>query len=445
VKLPIPSDWDGETWCRWAICWPDSEQWLGVLRGFITLPQRGWTWDEKTGSILAVQEIGREITALNLPEKAVFMACGDEGLQEIAAAIRQLAISNIAIASAQCCDVTATGPNGGLVGTVVDTGGQTIPIFGTAPPIELGPGEFPPNYEDEASYLVDKCRLANMIIDGWIGTIRSLAALTLLNVTVLAVLIGLSLAAVIIMPPAAIPVMIIALLAAGGFLAGLDDLANGLQERRAELVCSLYNSDTIQAMTVALSDALDTIISLLGVAGPIGAAFKVIAITLVNADTLNQLLSGAAALGYADADCSDCAETEICFEFVDDLQGATLFEDLGGIVTLSWSSGNLRCDYTEPPPDYPRVDTGVLNHVVELGDNATVCLDTTNVGTLGAVAGVIIGGVPIELFATGTGASDIVMSLDAYEGQTIEKVYFGYTGAGLSYVEISRAGINCVC
>jgi len=67
MKLMIPPDWDGVTWKKHCICWPDSPLWRGVLWGFISLPARGRTWDEKTGSILAIQSIGREIVALNIP------------------------------------------------------------------------------------------------------------------------------------------------------------------------------------------------------------------------------------------------------------------------------------------------------------------------------------------------------------------------------------------
>lgn len=77
MKIPIPDDWDGETWCRWSVCWPDSELWKGLLLGFITSPQRGRLWDEKTGSIKATQEIGRQIFDNNFPLECVIMSCGD--------------------------------------------------------------------------------------------------------------------------------------------------------------------------------------------------------------------------------------------------------------------------------------------------------------------------------------------------------------------------------
>ena len=77
MKMPIPDDWDGETFVSYAICWPASDRWRWILRGFITTPQRGRFWDEKTGSILNQQAIGRQIADLNSPMEECAMTCTD--------------------------------------------------------------------------------------------------------------------------------------------------------------------------------------------------------------------------------------------------------------------------------------------------------------------------------------------------------------------------------
>lgn len=62
---PIPNDWDGETWGCILIDWPNSPQWLGLLRGLVTTPVRGRFWDGATGSIIDAQNIGLEIQERN--------------------------------------------------------------------------------------------------------------------------------------------------------------------------------------------------------------------------------------------------------------------------------------------------------------------------------------------------------------------------------------------
>lgn len=71
--MPIPDDWDGDDWGCYVIEWPNSQKWLGILYGFVTTPLRGRFWDERTGTITDVQEIGREIEERNLD----FMSCQD--------------------------------------------------------------------------------------------------------------------------------------------------------------------------------------------------------------------------------------------------------------------------------------------------------------------------------------------------------------------------------
>ena len=64
-KMPIPDDWDGVDWTSICIQWPNSIYWRGVLRGLLKTMSYGRFWDEKTGSITGVQNVGKAIMDSN--------------------------------------------------------------------------------------------------------------------------------------------------------------------------------------------------------------------------------------------------------------------------------------------------------------------------------------------------------------------------------------------
>jgi len=67
MKVPIPDDWDGQSWICAQIEWPNSPQWIAILLGFLSQATRGRFWDEQTGSILDTQAIGWQIWDRNFP------------------------------------------------------------------------------------------------------------------------------------------------------------------------------------------------------------------------------------------------------------------------------------------------------------------------------------------------------------------------------------------
>jgi len=69
-QLPIPDDWNGQDWLLAVLCVPDSRLWRAIVRGKIYELSRGRTWDANTGTITAVQAIGREIL------ESLDMTCG---------------------------------------------------------------------------------------------------------------------------------------------------------------------------------------------------------------------------------------------------------------------------------------------------------------------------------------------------------------------------------
>ncbi len=79
MKVPIPNDWDGESWECVQILWPNSPQFWGLLNGLLTLMTRGRYWEENTGSIIDMQAIAWEIFNANYP----YTNCNDEPIPPV--------------------------------------------------------------------------------------------------------------------------------------------------------------------------------------------------------------------------------------------------------------------------------------------------------------------------------------------------------------------------
>lgn len=68
MEVPVPSDWDGETWSCFEIQWPDSPAWTAILAGLITSIQRGPFWRVRTkNEVEAAKLLGRNVVFRNLP------------------------------------------------------------------------------------------------------------------------------------------------------------------------------------------------------------------------------------------------------------------------------------------------------------------------------------------------------------------------------------------
>lgn len=336
MKFPIPDDWDGTSWCRFSICWPDSEKWRGLLRGFITLPQRGRTWDERSGSILSVQDIGKEITAANLPLKGVLMACDDNGLQAIADAINNLALAQSGSTSSSC---NCLGDNIQVQTNITLPDGSQWPIFGSEPIPELPPSGFPSNYPDLPSYEADKCRIATMLVNDFIASLRRMGQQNWLIGVIGAAVIVACLVGLITVPPAAIPILLLALTGNIGITAALLALADAIEDDKENWICYLYEGDNVNAVTGTISNALDALITALGVTSVIGRALKIIALVLLNSDTLGALFSGRAKDVYPDADCSSCNEE--CEAFFQNMEN-------GGFMAQKLNDTDFRAVFNTP-------------------------------------------------------------------------------------------------
>lgn len=308
MKFPIPQDWNGTDWCRWSICWPQSEQWEGFLRGLISLPMRGWTWDEKSGTITDVQQVGREIFSQNIPLNGVIMACNDT---ELADALNNIALaistSNSQSIQANCCGSAENTISNSIQNFVNQPiGGNDIPVYGSEPSVALDSGDIPIGYESLAEYDADKCRKANSLINAVIASLRALGAITTFNFTGLTVIVLMAISGVLVVAPPLIPILVGGIIVLAVSIHVLDDAADEIEANKEEWVCALYEGDNTEGIIGNLADLIDTLVGVIGVTGPVGGAVKLVILVLLNGDNINKLLTNAPMLGITEIDCNVC-------------------------------------------------------------------------------------------------------------------------------------------
>lgn len=372
MQMPIPADWNGEGYCRVAVCWPDSVLWLGILNGLLSMPSQGRFWDASTGSIIDVQNAFRETYNENFNLQEVIMACGDTGiaaaLEAIASAIAAGGGGGNATAIAQC-----GGGGGGTqsisnstlsIQTYVTLGDGTVwPVMGSAPIATIPESGYPVGYTDVEEYDADKCRKATKMADDWIASIENFALVNWAAgvagaATVIACLVGL-----IAVPYATIPLLLFALVGNGLITTALSAMADYLQDRREDVICILYEGETVEIIITQIAELLDVVIAAIDPVAAVGIALKNIALWLMNGDTLNVLFSSAAAFAYPDADCSSCADPcedgpfvlllsgtgPLTFDGSETTYNSTFYAPLGfSYITLVQSN-----EYGDPPTDDP--------------------------------------------------------------------------------------------
>ena len=227
-----------------------------------------------------------------------------EGLMAMGTSIKE---GLIAIATRPCCN---DGVNLSIIQGATE-GGNTL--YGEQSPGGMsneGEGDPPEGWETWEDYFQHKCSVAHFIVDSLLTSMRQLAFIELVGLTVGSVAIGAALAGCISLGPAGIPILVAALIVAG-VLEGLALLVEDyLEDNRTELVCALYNSETTQEAIDILMEYIDEGIGAIAVSLPVGAAIRVIALLLAGTDTINQLFTNTLAIAYPDADCSGCEEEE---------------------------------------------------------------------------------------------------------------------------------------
>lgn len=321
AKTPIPDDWDGSSWCEWAICWPDSELYEGLLRGLITSLTRGRYWDEETGEIINAQDVGFQILLKNIPLRGCIVSCTDG----IEAAFNRIADA-LMLQAANCCSgggVIPGGSNGGVVGNVTTpTTEETYVMVGEELPFELPSGQtYPEEYfESESAYLDYKCAAANQIIDGAIATLRNLGALTIANMVGAATIIGLAFAGAIAFPPAGIPILLAALGILVGSFVLLKNLGDYISTNRSDYVCALYNSADTETAIGLILELIDEAMLALTISASLQPHVRMIAAFIFSTDTINRLYNALLEYSYTGADCSGCEEVACTDDLTDQLE-----------------------------------------------------------------------------------------------------------------------------
>lgn len=307
----IPDDFTGE-FCCYSVLWPNSPQWLAILRGVLIMPIEGRFWDANTGVINDAREQIYPTLDNNLHLQESIMSCTDaqQGFTAIANAIVQAAqINKNASSSGGCgCNVeTIINVNGGVQGSITQEGtGEIVPIYGEQTPIEIPFGEIPPGFENKEEWDLNRCQVANGLVDGAIATLRAWASINFGQTVGLAGLVIAAVVGLITFPPATIAVLIGCLMIMAGVTGLFAATAQEIEDNRADWICALMQGDNVPNIIANIADLADVVISALGTTSVTGAAVKTALLLIFNSDNLNKLMEKTAAYVYPEADCSDC-------------------------------------------------------------------------------------------------------------------------------------------
>lgn len=231
MRMKIPTDWDGETWRCWSVEWPDSIMWNAYLRGFLNEPTRGRYWDERTGSVIEAQAIGREIWNRNSPMEESLMACNETTtgiLEGILAALQTLA-------NKQCCP---TGTNTGSRGS----GSTSEP----ANPYDQAatPEEPPPGFEDMEEFEGHKCNAAQDLINNLKADLIGLSGLSYAGQSPTGLVGALILFFLTPIPFDDLVALAAYLIYSAYSYTFLAEMSAKIGENNDDLLCVLYNSDS---------------------------------------------------------------------------------------------------------------------------------------------------------------------------------------------------------
>ncbi len=139
----IPNDWtEGDGYAAVLFCFPASLMWKTTVTGMVSQLLLGRSWDSKTGSIIDVQQVGREVF------ETMSIIC-IEDLANIATAINNLTLA-----------IETQGPN--ISGCGCGYPGKDSIV---APPPAQGGGPAPPGYTNLPPIDQIKCNAANVILD----------------------------------------------------------------------------------------------------------------------------------------------------------------------------------------------------------------------------------------------------------------------------------------
>lgn len=340
AQMPIPDDWDGETFCRWAVCWPNSVKWLSILDGLLTQPTRGRFWDASTGNIKNTQASFIPAYDENFILGEVIMACNDNGIAEALNAIATALASNTnsATATANCsgggscgCNINNSNDVDISIGsTITLTDGSKWPIYSDGPIPTIPESGFPDGYTDEPEYDADKCAKANKIISDLIVTLQNFAVLNLATGAIGAAVVLACLVGVITVPYVTIPLLLWAMVGSVGMTTAAGLMANYINDNREDFVCILYQENNLETMIGLLADLLDVAVAAIAVEGAVAIAIKSVVLWLLNGNTLGILLTSDSKLLFPEADCSGCGAPEETLQ---------VYDSTGEWVETGWQWG----------------------------------------------------------------------------------------------------------
>lgn len=285
---------------------------ISILLNAIRYAGYSSRWLDSDGRLL--RDTGRMADlaiALNyieqLERRILGVACLEDLTNAIIAQGEAIKAGLVAIAHKPCCSDSV---NINIVQGATP-GGEIQ--YGEQPGLAQGDSETDPppdGFETWEAYYTHKCQVANHLADGLILSLRNIGLLNLGNLVSAAALLGAALGGFILLPPAAIPVLIAAVVALGISQAILYEIGDWLQDNRDELVCGLYNSESAGAATDFFAGMIDEALAALAVASSLHPAIRTIALVLASTDTLNQLFDASLSATYPDADCSGCDDID---------------------------------------------------------------------------------------------------------------------------------------
>lgn len=245
----IPDDWLGE-YCKYSVCWPNSPQWLAVLRGIITIAASGRFWNEQTGTITEAQHVIEQTFDYNFKHNEVIMAC--ESGTEIAASLALIANAlrsqgtTSGSSSNRCCDTGSAGQ------------GATAPPYN---PTEQGnpiTDDPPPGFEEWGEYNANKCAIATDIVSTLIGDVARMSFINMVGKTVIG-LVPILVATFLTPVPGdeilVITAYLLAVVSFGG--AFLDAVAEVLSDCEQDLICALYSGSNSASAETLLETAFN--------------------------------------------------------------------------------------------------------------------------------------------------------------------------------------------
>lgn len=212
------------------------------------------------------------------------------------------AIASLRTMGCNQCEDTIKETNGGVNGNLPDG----TPTYGSVPYSDY-PASLPVGYDSHEQFDTQRCGIAHLIVDGMVYTLKSLAGVGTVQAIGSTLLLVVAVVGLLVIPEVVIPTLItgIAVLwAASGTLLGLSV---AVESHRSDIVCLLVEGENLETTIGLLSDLFDSIVAEIPLTGPVGTAAKMTLMTLVSADTLNQLYADYVGFAYPDADCDDCS------------------------------------------------------------------------------------------------------------------------------------------